>query len=191
LIALESPARGLPYLVLGLTAFLAATFFIFRFSALLGALDDLTIDARWALVPALAVLVLIGTYELLRLAAFFEEAPSTLRTPRILAVFLLPSGTVLIGGWFLVAAWPQVVEATWTAALVLFVGGLLGTLWCTCDGLLLSRRRRVAFRIAGVLLIVLAGLSATVTGAFSDGARRSIALKAREAGFRVVPNLFE
>ncbi|MCK6549062.1 hypothetical protein L6R52_24675 [Myxococcota bacterium] len=187
--ALESPRDGLPYLVLGLLALLPALFLVIGWPRTVAQLHSLAFDDRWMLAHAALVVVLLVVFEGLRLASFFEEHTGSLKAPRVLAALLLPSIAIAWKAPELVGIWPQLVEASWFASIVLAIGGLAGTVWCVGDGTLSTPRSRMVFRIVGLVVLIAAIAAVVVTEPFGEATLRSLAAYARASGFRTLPGL--
>jgi hypothetical protein len=187
--ALESTREGAPYAALGLLALISAIFLMIGFSRTAAGIHQLLIDDRWVLAHAAGVVVMLMLFEILRLAAFFEERTSGLRAPRILAAFLLPSCAILIFGPDLVALWPQLVESAWFAALVLCLGAIAGSVWCAFEGALATPKSRAVFRVVGMLLLAALALAGFLTEAFGAGSLRAVAGVAQGLGFKMLPEI--
>lgn len=187
--ALESPRDGLPYLVLGLLALLPALFLVIGWPRTVAQLHALAFDDRWVLAHAGLVVGLLVVFEGLRLASYFEEHTGGLKAPRALAALLLPAAAIVWKGPELVGIWPQLVEATWFASVILAIGGVAGTVWCVGDGTLASPRGRLVFRIVGAVALVALVAFVVVTEPFAEATLRSLAAYARASGFRTLPAL--
>lgn len=188
--ALESFRAGLPYTVLGLLAIIPTLFLLIGWSRTTQELHALSIDERWLIAHAAGAIALLSTFELLRLASFFEEPRAKeLRAPRILAAFTVPAVATAIAGPELVSLWPRLVEATWFSSVIVAAGAVIASIWCAAEGTLEEEGPRLAFRVAG--LVVLAGLigAGVATGVFGAESVRMVASVAKAAGFRALPAL--
>ncbi len=187
LMATKNVPAGLPYAILGLLTSLGALLVVLNWSTAMDTIQQLRIQPRWILLRAGAVLLMVGVYELLRMASSLEEAPRGPRVPRVLAAFVLPSFLVVLAVPAFLYIAPQWLEAAWVAALVIGFGALPAAVSCVLTRLSspnLDRLRGGAGIVLATLIAFTILLPLVGVPIFGDlkGAMRA-------AGFRVVTDL--
>ncbi len=190
LLALQSLALGLVYVVPGLVTLLLGIFMMLYWSASSERLALLQGEPRWLLVQAAGILGAALVYELLRAAAALEERVKAPKGPRILGALVIPGWVAVLGAPSLVSLAPPLVEATFFAGLILAMGGAPGALWCTLENgvrpEVQHQRFKVGMIILGLIYLILAGLL------LGGGALFPRWIKvAQDHGFHLLPNLLQ
>ncbi|MEL6189681.1 MAG: hypothetical protein AAFU79_34090, partial [Myxococcota bacterium] len=152
-------------------------------------LEALRITDRVELFDAACLVLLAMAYEALRLASTLDERLRQPRSPRAIAALFLPAAVALAVIPGVVRHAPRLLEAAFSASLVLTLGASAAVVWCTAEDYVVTGegRRRLVLAWAGAMLaavVVVVGI-----GLFVPDAADRWADRARDVGFELIPRV--